>query len=94
MAMTPDERNRELDKRIDEMQRGRGRRQRQGGQGGPGGGARPQIEPKKMAEMNQKMLDWVTPDQRAKFQNGMKMFGDRMKQRGMTPPQMPGGGFF
>jgi hypothetical protein len=40
------------------------------------------------------MLDWITPDQRAKFQSGMQMFSDRMKQRGMTPPPMPGGGFF
>jgi hypothetical protein len=94
MAMSPEERNRELDKRIDEMQRRGNQRRRPGGPGGSGGGARPQIDPKRMAEMNQKMLDWVTPDQRAKFQNGMKMFGDRMKQRGLTPPQMPGGGFF
>jgi hypothetical protein len=94
MAMTPEDRNKELDKRIDDMQKGMNRWRRPGGQAGPNGAPRPQIEPKKMAEMNQKMLDWVTPDQRAKFQNGMKMFGDRMKQRGLTPPQMPGGGFF
>lgn len=94
IAMTPEDRNKELDKRIDDMQKGMNRWRQRGAAGGPGGGQRPQIEPKKMAEMNQKMLDWVTPDQRAKFQSGMKMFGDRMKERGMTPPPMPGGGFF
>jgi hypothetical protein len=86
MAMSPDEQRRELDKRIDEMQS-------RGDQGGPGGN-RPNIDPKKMGEFQKKMIAWTTPDQRAKFDNGMQMFADRMRERGLNPPPMPGGGFF
>jgi hypothetical protein len=93
MAMSPEERNRELDKRIDEMQARGG--PGGGGGGGPGGGpGRANMDPKKMAEFQKKMLGWTTPEQRSKMQNGMQMFTDRMKQRGMDPPPMPGGGFF
>jgi len=94
MAMSPEERNRELDKRIDEMQA-------RGGPGGPGGGGgqgggpgRGNMDPKKMAEFQKKMLGWTTPEQRSKMQNGMQMFANRMKERGLTPPPMQGGGFF
>jgi hypothetical protein len=96
MAMTPEERNRELDRRINEM----AARDRPGGPGGgPGGfggqrGARPNMDPKKMDEFRKKMLGWTTPEQRSKMQNGMQMFAERMRQRGMEPPPMPGGGFF
>jgi hypothetical protein len=91
-AMTPEEQKAELDKRIDEMQK----RMAAGGgnQGGPRGPGGPQMDPAKAAEFQKKMLAWTTPDQRAKFQNGMMMFANRMKERGITPPQMPGGGFF
>lgn len=91
MAMSPEQQRAELDKRIDEM-----RQRTASGQGpGPlGGAARPQMEPAKAAEFQKKMLAWTTPEQRAKFQNGMMMFSNRMKERGLNPPQMPGGGFF
>jgi hypothetical protein len=91
MEMTPEQQRAELDKRIDEMQK----RQASGQGGGPmGGGPRPQMEPAKAAEFQKKMLAWTTPEQRAKFQNGMMMFANRMKERGLNPPQMPGNGFF
>lgn len=88
MALSPEDRNRELDKRIDEMQQ-------RGGPGGPGSGSgRPNMDPKRMAEFQKKALAWTTPEQRAKMDNGMQMLANRMKERGMTPPQFPGGGFF
>jgi hypothetical protein len=40
------------------------------------------------------MLAWTTPEQRAKFDNGIQMFRSRMEERGLTPPSTPGGGFF
>ena len=40
------------------------------------------------------MLDWTTPDQRAKFENGIRLMNDRMQQRGFDPLPAPGGGFF
>ena len=90
MAMSEEERNRELDRRIDEMQR----RQVAGGGGGGGGGGGPRnMDPAKVDEMRKKMLDWTTPEQRAKFQNGIAIFNDRLRQRGL-PPVNPGGGFF
>jgi hypothetical protein len=89
MAMTPEEQRKEMDKRINEMEA-------RGGPpgGGPGGGGRPQMDPKKMDEFRKKMLDWTTPEQRSKFENGMKMFNERRKERGLQPlPPFGGGGF-
>ncbi len=47
-----------------------------------------------MDEFRKKMLDWITPEQRGKFQNGVQLFNNRLKQRGMAPVGGPGGGFF
>ncbi len=90
MEMTPEEQRKALDKRIDEMEaRGGG----PGGPGGPGGG-RPPMDPKRMSEIGKKMLDWTTPEQRSKFENGMRMMNDRRKERGLQPmPPFGGGGF-
>ena len=88
MAKSPEEQRRELDKRIDEMEK-------RGGQGGPGGGpgrgGPPNMDPKKMDEFRKKMLDYTTPDQRAKFEKGIQMFNDRRKERGLPPVGPPGG---
>ena len=66
-----------------------------GGPGGAGGGGPPNMDPKKMDEFRKKMLDWTTPEQRAKFENGMQMFNERLKERGLEPRRpAPGGGFF
>ena len=90
MAKSPEEQQKELDKRIDEMQA-------RGGPGGPGGGrgGPPNLDPKKADQIRKKMLDWTTPEQRAKFENGMNMMNSRRKDRGMPPlPPGPGGGVF
>ena len=90
MAMTPAEQRQEMDKRIDEMESRGG----PGGPGGPGRGGRPPLDPQKMDQFRKKMLDWTTPEQRAKFENGMKMMNERRQERGL--PAMPpfgGGGF-
>ncbi|MBA4107616.1 MAG: hypothetical protein C0485_17920 [Pirellula sp.] len=84
MAKSPEEQRRELDKRIDEMEA-------RGGQGGPGRGGPPNMDPKRMDEFRKKMLDYTTPEQRAKFDSGMQMFNDRRKARGLQPVGPPGG---
>jgi hypothetical protein len=85
MALSEEERNKELDKRIAEMK----------SRGGPprGEGGRPNVDAKKMDEFRKKMLDWVTPEQRGKFQNGVQLFNARLEQQGMQPISV-GGGFF
>jgi hypothetical protein len=89
MAMSPEEQRKELDKRIDEMEK------RGGPRGGNGGGGGPRnMDPKRAEAFRKKMLDWTTPEQRAKFENGMKMFNDRRVERGLPPLQGPGGGIF
>ncbi len=86
MAKSPEEQRKELDKRIDEMK----------ARGGPGGrrGGPPNMDPKKAEQFRKKMLDWTTPEQRAKFENGISAMNDRLKERGMEPLSGPGGGFF
>jgi hypothetical protein len=86
MAMSPEEQRRELDERINEMEARGG----QGGSGGPGRGGPPNMDPKRMDEFRKKMLDYTTPEQRAKFENGVNMFNQRRKERGL-PPVGPGG---
>lgn len=87
VALSPEDQRKELDKRIDEMKA-------RGGPGGPGGGP-PRMDPKKADQFRKKMLDWTTPEQRAKFENGINMMNGRLKERGMNPlPPGPGGGFF
>jgi len=94
MAMSETDRNKELDKRIAEMQKRGGPGGGRPGGGGPGGSNRANVDPKKMDEFRKKMLDWVTPAQRGKFQNGMQIFNARLKEKGMAPVGPPGGGFF
>jgi Spy/CpxP family protein refolding chaperone len=43
-----------------------------------------------MDEFRKKMLDYTTPEQRAKFENGIQIFNERRKERGL-PPVGPGG---
>jgi hypothetical protein len=81
VELSPEEQRKKLDERIDQMEKN----------GGPGGN-RPPMDAKKMDEMRKKMLDWTTPDQRAKFENGLQMLNNRRDQRGL-PPVPPMGGF-
>ncbi len=94
MAMSEADRNKELDKRIAEMQKrgGPGMAGNRSEGGGPGGGGRANMDPKKVDEFRKKMLDWVTPAQRGKFQNGMQLFNARLKEKGLPPVGPPGGG--
>jgi hypothetical protein len=93
VKLSPEEQRKELDKRIDEMKA-------RGGAGGPGDaggrrGAPRSIDPKKAEQFRKKMLDWTTPEQRAKFENGISAMNERLKERGMDPlPPGPGGGMF
>lgn len=87
LEMPPEEQKKEMDKRIDDM-KARG----QGGPGGGPGGNGPRPSPQQIDEFRKKMLDWTTPEQRAKFDNAFQKFNDRLQERGMNP--MPGGGFF
>ena len=95
MAMSPAEQRKELDKEIDKVQKRMAASGGQGGfGGGGGGGGRAPRDPAKAVEFQKKMLAYVTPEQSSKFQAGMMMFTNRMKERGLTPPPMQGGGFF
>jgi hypothetical protein len=89
MAKSAEEQRKELDKEIDRMQ---ANQNRPGGPGGPGGGGRPNIDPKKADEFRKKMLDWTTPEQRAKFENGIRIFNQRREERGLSPIPPPGRG--
>jgi hypothetical protein len=90
-ALTPEKQQAELDKQIDRMQRGLGQAgPGGGGPQGPPGGTPP--SPQRIDEMRKKMLDWTTPEQRAKFESAMQMFQKRLQERGINPPS--GGGFF
>jgi hypothetical protein len=84
VQLSPTEQRKKLDERIDEMEK-------RGNPGGPGGN-RPPIDTKKMNEIAKKMLDWTTPDQRTKFENGMRLMNDRRAERGLSPLP-PMGGF-
>lgn len=81
-AMSPDEQRAHMDRRIDEMQ----------ARGGPNGGNFPQPNPQQLDQMRKRMLDWTTPEDRAKFEGAMAKFSERLKERGLNPG--PGGGFF
>jgi len=85
MAMSPQEQRKELDKRIDEMES-----RTASGNGGGGRGGPRDIDPKKVESIRKKMLDWTTPDQRAKFENGIQIMNDRRHQRGLPPMPRPG----
>jgi hypothetical protein len=88
MAKSPEEQRKELDKRIDEMEA-------RGGPGGGGGrGDRPTMDSKRAEAMRKKMLDWTTPEQRAKFEHGIQLLNERREERGLPPMPGPGGGFF
>ena len=94
LAMSPEEQKKELDRKIDE-QLAREKNPQAGG-GGPGGGwgggKGGPPSPQRVDEFRKKMLDWTTPEQRAKFQSSMQMYQQRMKERGLEPK--PGGGRF
>ena len=86
MALSEHERNRELDRRVDDLLR-------------KSTAVKPPHPPmtegqaKGMRAFAAKMLDIITPDLRAKLDNGSKLMQQRMKQRGIAPPVVAGGLF-
>jgi hypothetical protein len=88
MNRSPEEQRREPDQRIDQMES-----QKNKGGPPPGGGMR-NVDPAKADQFRKKMLDWTTPEQRAKFENGIRLFNQRRAQRGLPPVHSPGRGGF
>lgn len=86
MKMSAAEQRKELDKRIDEME---ARRKSGQPQGPPrpagGGGDRPPMDPKQIDKFQKTLIAHTTPQQRAKFEDGMRRFNDRRKERGLDP---------
>lgn len=87
MALPAAEQQKELDKRIDEMEKRRKSGQGPPGPGGGGNGQRPSAA--QIDAFRKKMLDWTTPDQRSKFENGMAMLNNRRQERGLPPLEGP-----
>lgn len=95
MKMSAEEQRKELDKRIDEMEARRKSGQPQGPPRPADGGNRPPMDPKRADEMQKKMIAYTTPQQRAKFEDGMRRFNERRKERGLEPlPPFGRGGRF
>jgi hypothetical protein len=90
MKKSPEERRKDLDKEIDRMEKAKNQA---GAGGGPPGGGMRNMDPKKADEFRKKMLDWTTPEQRAKFENGIRMFNERRAERGLPPVNGRGGAF-
>jgi hypothetical protein len=94
--LPPDQQKKRLDDMIDRMQqRGQNRNGGAGGQagqGGRGGGGRGRNMTDAQRDQRRKeMISRTDPKMRAQFDQFRQMLGDRMKQRGMAPPQGGGG---
>jgi hypothetical protein len=85
MALPPNERTRELDRVIDELSRNKPPANQQ-----PQG---PSPTPEQVEAFRVKMLDLISPVERTKVENGLKMLEKRMKERGLSPPPGWGGQF-
>ena len=86
LEMTPKEQVAAMDEKIDEMQTRETKGLGEGNRGERWG-------KKSAAEVDawrKKMLDWTTPEQRAKFEIAKQKFNDRLEERGLEPK----GGFF
>jgi hypothetical protein len=95
LAKSPEEQRRELDQRINDMEKARRNAGSAAGGPPPGGppGGMANMDPKRADEMRKKMLDMTTPEQRAKFETVLKMLNDRRNERGLEPVG-PGRGRF
>lgn len=92
--LPPGEQRKRLDEIIDRMQRrGQNRNANAGNRGGGGrggwGGGRNMTEAQR-DQRRKEMISNTTPKMRAQFDQFRQMLGDRMKERGVTPPA--GGG--
>ena len=88
LAMSPEEQQSEMDKKIDEQLARQ--QQRNAGGGDRSRGGPPKFPAKKMDEFRKKMMDWTTPGQRAKFQTVIGMYNARREERGLSPVEMGG----
>jgi hypothetical protein len=84
--LPPDKQRERLDEIIDRMQ---ARQQNpNAGRGGPGGRGRGRNMTEGQRDQRRKeMISRTDPKMRAQFDQFRQMLGDRMKQRGMSPPQ-------
>ena len=80
MALSPAERIKELDRRINEMSKAHTAPAMLG----------LDMTPQQFDSFRKKMLALSTPEQRSKISNGMLLLQERMKQRGIAPPPLPG----
>jgi hypothetical protein len=99
-AMTPADQKKRLDEMIDQMQKRQQQRAANGGGAGTAGagnnrnggrGANQTDGQREQARKNR--LDNTNPAERAQTDKFRAMLGDRMQQRGISPPAGGGGGF-
>lgn len=97
MDLPPAERNKELDRQIDERQQRLAALASNGG-GGPQGSAGSQnqerrgfrdMSPEQRDEFRKKMLDMTTPETRAKMDAYRDALNDRREERGLEPIEGP-----
>jgi len=88
LEMTPEEQRAELDKKIDRMLS----RQENSSERGERDKKWRGKSDKEVDAWRKKMLDWTTPEQRAKFEIAVQKYRDRLEERGIDDPK--GGRFF
>lgn len=90
MKKSPEEQRKLLDERINEMESRRNRPPTANAQNAGDRSNRPQMDPKRFDEFQKKMVAYTTPQQRAKFEDGMRRFNERRVARGLEPVSPPG----
>ena len=92
-ALSKEEQNAELDKRIDreENRSSNGGGEGRGRRGGPGRGDWGNMSQKERDKRRQERLDRTTPELRAKFDKYRDMLNARRKERGLPPSSGRGG---
>jgi hypothetical protein len=73
LDLSPQEQQREMDKKINEELNNHKSNKTS---------SKPQLSPAEFSEFLKRMLDWTTPEQRAKFDTVKKMYQDRKQNRG------------
>jgi hypothetical protein len=84
-VLSPEEQQKKIDEQLDAFRDRQGADPQGGGpRGGPfGGGQAP--NPEQFDQMRKRMLDVMSPSQRAKMGTYMKMFAQRAEERGLDP---------
>ena len=85
LQLSPEEQTAELDRKIDKMQARRAEQAAAGQQDNQSRGRWADKSPAEIDTWRKKMLDWTTPELRAKFEIAMEKYKDRLEQRGMEP---------